>query len=181
MSLTSSKSANIPVPYLLLLVRVEKNGTEWGKGIVKEEPWHSSASYESISVQDLPRISLHMNGVVPKLLQSGKKLVCGNCNPSSWERATPVLSTKGIAGAQATMGWRLWVIRSEMLVAWTLSVCHLSYPIQAVSIRKALQKNCWCTGKRLPTRDIHPHQNKHRIANCSWHAVGKNISSYLYC
>lgn len=60
-------------------------------------------------------------------------------------------------------------------VPWTLA----AHPSQA---RKHFQ---WHYRRTRQYREIahpgyHPHQNKHCIVNCGWHAVCKNTLSYLY-
>lgn len=114
-SLASSECANIPIPYLLLLMRIEKkNYTEWEKGVLKWESWHSSDTHKSIFVQNLPTITLHMNQAMPELLQSGKELVYGIVAQATGRVSLPHPFTKGhprLAGQDeltsvSSMSWK---------------------------------------------------------------------------
>lgn len=127
-------------------MRIEKNYTEWEKGVLKWESWHSSDTHKSIFSQNLPTIALHMNQAMPELLQSGKELVYVIvAQPPGW------VSLPSHQGASLTCRPR-WADIHEFyelkgLCHGHFLHSHLPSPRQAVSIRKTLQKSCCCTGR----------------------------------
>lgn len=147
-SLASSEYANIPIPYLLLLKRIEKKLYWVRKGSTKMGIvtliWYSQINICSKSSHD--RTAYESGNA--RIATVWQRVSVWHRSPSSWASLTPPPLHQG-ASLPCRPGWADIREFHELkgLCHGHFLHSHLPSPRQAVSIRKTLQKRCCCTGR----------------------------------